>query len=316
MAIRAPDFRIGSSFCVTFSPDGEHLAVVGQGVVLWSVSKRKRLRSNRMLRYAAAVAFSPDGASFVVKNTLGEMLLCETATADPIARFKRRGQDEGAAPLFATADLILDGSWSGEIRARDVTRLLPRVLWKGANHMVVGVMQSTRQVGFAVTARCDPSGKHVSCADQILIGDASDKPSLRALERKWDALRRAALSPDGDRVAVRHGRPEQVEIVDLARNRVVASSSSIAGGTGHNLAWSPDGCVIVLIEKAGFSFRRSADLAEIGWVPSLYPSDVAFSKDGQFVAFGDWSKGVVRSWPAVFAELGNPRPSAPSSSVV
>lgn len=281
-------------------------------MVIWSVVKRKRLRSNRMLSHPSAVTFSPDGESFLIKSTRGEMLLCDTATADPLSRFVPRGHDEGAAPVFANTDRIIDGSWSGEIRARDVTHLTPQVLWSDAHRMVTQVMHSSDRWVYVVNATVThPCHERGAALDQLLIAEGPDSSSLRVLERQWPMLRSAALSPNGDRVAVRYGGPhERVEIVSLDSGLVVAAASTIAGGTGHRLSWSLDGRILVLVEKAGFSLRDANDLAEVGRVASEYPAHVSFSRDGQLVAFGDWSNGFVRSWPAMLSELVDAHPLA------
>jgi hypothetical protein len=318
MKIKSPGFRIGASYATAFSMDGEHLGVVGpRGVALWSVASRRRLRTLRLLRHPAAVAFAPDGQTFVVKNTLGELLLAETATVDPIARFAPPTQDEGANPVFAAPDLIIDGSWSGEIRARDTTRLMPRVLWRGKSRMVGQVMRAGDVWAFEVTAiHSHPEFESAAGADQVLVADAPDGARLRAVERTWRFLRGAALSPDGRLLSVRYGAERRiVEVLDVSTGRVVAFAGSDFGGTGWAHGWAPDGKVLVLVERRGFSFRDTSDLREIGWLPSEYPAHVSFSAERGLIALGDWSTGVVAPWPELLTEITARQPAGASASM-
>lgn len=315
MKVAAPGFSIRRSYHVTFSPDGDHLAVIGRDVVLWSVRERKPLRACRQPRNPSAVDFSPDGARFVVKSTHGELLVCETATAQPIARFAPEEQDEGANPLFASNDRIIDGSWSGEIRVRDATDLTPRVLWRDAHRMVTQVVRSAGRWAFVATAtHRHPDFESDTGGDQVLLGEAPEGRPLRALGRRWRFLHAAALSPVADRVAVRYGTTEPaIEVVDAATGRVTAAGASAFGGTTHEIAWSPDGRVLVLVEAGGFSFRDAADLREIGWLPNEYAASVCFSPDGRLIACGGWQAGLVAPWPELLASVPHGRPPGAST---
>lgn len=139
MAIRAPGFRIRSSYEVVFSPDEQYLATIGRDVVLWSVAKRARLRSTRLLSHPAHLAFAPSSSAFAAKNTGGEIVTCATSTADPLARFVPDHHDEGANPVYLKEDVLLDGSWSGEIRLRASSTLWPHVVFRGDHAMVTRV---------------------------------------------------------------------------------------------------------------------------------------------------------------------------------
>jgi WD40 repeat protein len=306
MRVRAPGFRIGASYSVAFSPDGEHLAVVGRDVVLWSVSRRKRLRSSRLLSNPSAAVFAPDGSSFVVKNTGGEFLVCETASADPIARARPAARDEGTAPLYASGTAIVDGSWSGEIRERNVRDLAkPRVLWRGEHQMILQVLQAAGVWAFPVSVKHGhPAFESQAAGDQVFISNALGLTPLRTLGPIWDTLRSASLSPQGERIAVRSGTTApKLEILTVAEGSAIAVGVSKFGGTGYEHAWSPDGSIVVTIEEGGFSFRESKQLEEVGWIPSDYPAAVSFSPDGCLIALGDWRRGFVSDWASLLAEL-------------
>lgn len=124
MRIRAPGFRLGSGYHVAFSDCSRFLATVGRRVTLWDVAGRVALHRNNLLRHPSSLAFAPDGASYVVKSTSGELLVCTTAHGDPISRYRPRPPAEGARIMFSgDGQHLLDGSWDGRIAMRRVEGL-------------------------------------------------------------------------------------------------------------------------------------------------------------------------------------------------
>lgn len=305
MKIKPPGFRVRSSYSIAFSPDGEHLATVGREVVLWSVSRRKRLRSNSMLKHPSNVAFSPDGLCFCIKSTAGEILTCVTASADPLARFIPDFHDEGPGVLYFGEHRIVDGSWAGEIRVRPSGDLRPHVIWSAEQTQVNSVLRAADGDAWAF-AVCPKHGhpEFERGADSIFVSPSPDPAAFVPLQRQWSMLRSAALSPTGKRLAVRFGAKEHfVEVVDTRSSQVLATAVATQGGTDWSMCWSPGGEHLILVERGGFSFRRASDLREVGWLPTEYPSSVAFSPGAHLIALGDWSNGFVMPWPALLSEL-------------
>lgn len=305
MKIKAPGFRVGPSYSLAFSPDGQYLAAVGRSVVLWSVSRRERLRSNSVLKDPAFVAFSPTGTSLAIKNTVGEIVVCETATADPMARYVPGKVDEGPGPVFYRNDLMIDASWSGEIRVRSTADLTPRVLWSASNVMVEDVMCAVGGRPWAFTVSRKHGDAEVgSPADFVLLNDDPELAGFVKLQPAWQVLRSAALSPSGEHLAVRFGAKEHfVEIVEVRTSKKLSTAEIGQGGTGWRMCWSPESTHVVLVERSGFSFRAAHDLREVAWLPSEYPADVAFSPAGNLIALGGWKNGIVAPWPAVLDQL-------------
>jgi WD40 repeat protein len=311
--IEAPGFRIRRSFETAFSPDGDLLATVGRDVTIWSVSDRKRLRSTRMVSHPSSLAFSPDSAHLLVKSTRGDLHMCATASADPVYHFQSPAHNEGPGPLFVSDDSIVDANWSGEIRLRQLFDGEERVVWRGASQMIVDVSATFGCWACAVSAKHDhPDFAHPDGADLVVVSDFPRLNAFRSLKARWRNLKSIALSPTGQLLAVRQGfGTPLIEVRRIATGEAVASSVCPIGGTGAALAWAPDGATLVLVSDGGFSFRETTTLREVGWLPSEYPSSVAFSPSGRLVALGDWSNGIVAEWPALLSALEQ-RPSGTS----
>src|SRR5689334_19545759 len=95
MRIRAPGFRLRSSYEVAFSPSGELLATIGRDVTIWDVAARAVLAKNSLLRHPSHIAFSPDAAYYAIKNTSGEIILCRVPDGDLIGHHSPSEADEG-----------------------------------------------------------------------------------------------------------------------------------------------------------------------------------------------------------------------------
>jgi hypothetical protein len=306
MQLRAPGFRIrSSSYQLAFSPGGDCLAVVGRDVALWSVPKRARLRSARLLSHPASVAFAPSGSVFAVKNTGGEILLCQTATAATLSRFVPDRHDEGANLMFLSESTLLDASWAGEVRVREASNLTPRIVYSAPHSMVTRVSRSRGEGLYAcVVEAIHTHPEFEAGADHVLISARPEAGDFAPVGASRRFLRTAALAPSGRTLALRYGTPEHtLAIVDVATGRVAASTAVTQGGTGWALEWSGDGRYVALVESGGFSFRDAETLREVGWLPSPYPSAVDFAPDRGLVALGDWEGGAVAPWPGLLQHL-------------
>lgn len=258
-----------------------------------------------MLKHPSHVAFAPDGLSLAAKSTTGALLLVDTASADPIAHFKPTGRDEGANLKFASGSTIVDASWTGEVRCREIADLEPEIPWRDDSVMLARVMHARAAYKWSFVAQpIDPSGKRPG----FLLA-SKDLKTFRPGKRSWPLLRDAAIAPQGDRVAVQSGGQEpKLEILLCDDEHTLAAASVTQGGTGTAIEWSPDASLVACAEKGGFSFRSATDLREVGWLPSEYPSSISFSEGGGMIALGDWKQGLVAPWPELLDSL-RPRPT-------
>jgi WD40 repeat protein len=119
--------RIGASYAVAFSSDGRRLAVVSKAVSVFDLDRRKRLFQARPVPQLSDVQFSPDGRTLLVKNTRGRVVLL-SAENGTVIRTLDEGGREGCAPRFSSCGgYVLDGSWDGDLRLREVSS--GTVLW-------------------------------------------------------------------------------------------------------------------------------------------------------------------------------------------
>jgi hypothetical protein len=139
--------------------------------------------------------------------------------------------------------------------------------------MVTAVLRAPSLWAFVVKATVDhPDRASDAGADRIFLSRSLDEGSFAALGRRWHSIHSAALSPTGERIAVRSGTKQRIlEVIDVASARIAAAGMSEFGGSGSELAWTPDGGSLMLVERKGFSFRDAADLREIGWLPTTRP---------------------------------------------
>jgi WD40 repeat protein len=301
MKLKSPAFEIRASYELDFSPGGDRLLVVGRDVALWSVVQRKRLHTISYVRHPSNAVFSPDGSTIVIKDTQGSFMTCDSATTDPLLTFRAPERDEGTKPVFFDSHRFIDASWSGEIRIRSLNDLTPTTLWRTPNAMIKHIARSSSTWVFAVSLKHDHPNFE-SGGDFLLVTPDPTQGVFVAFPRTWRFLRTCALSPNGDRVAIRVGAQNPgLEIVDLPAAHLVCSVPVKQGGTELNVIWAPDGRQLIVAEDGGFSIRNADDLEQIGWWPTRYPADVAFSPDGAFVALADWKRGVVLSWKDLLA---------------
>lgn len=116
-------FKIGSALAVRFSPDGKRLAVISNRLTVWDVYSKKKLFSIRPMSHISRVIFSPDGKRIALKNSSGQIIVCDAAKDKVLCDFKNHSPNssDGADPVFSgCGNFIIDGTWDGEILVHNV----------------------------------------------------------------------------------------------------------------------------------------------------------------------------------------------------
>lgn len=295
MRLKAPGFKLGTSYDLTFSPSAEWLAAVGRQVTLWSVAQRRAFARNSLLHDPSYVVFSPDESCYAIKNTAGEIVVCSLPEGDPISRYTPDVREEGCRLAFTKdASCLVDGSWGGKVVMRRASTMEDLSTVSFGQCMVVDASHTADRDlwAFAVSARHDHPNFEQG-ADFIvlctLVGEM-----LKEVKRlgPFMNLRNVRLRRDGGQVAAIHGRTELL-VLDVQEEERITTAPLEAGGTGSSLTWSPDGRILAAVHQEGISFFDALTLQEIVCREDPYPSAVAFSADGALLGLGSWKEGVV-----------------------
>jgi WD40 repeat protein len=294
MATKAPGFRLRSSYDVAFSPSGEMLATVGKQrqATLWNVRQRRQIAVNKLLTHPSSVTFSPDGACYAIKNTLGEIVICTVSRGELVSRYKPDGQNEGCRILFsADSQYLIDGSWEGRMDVRSVTNLEPTFSEGFEGCMVSDASASGDRTVWAFVVR-----------DHVLFRrwPLDAKGSLQRMV-PLPALCCARLSPDGNRLAVIQ-KWITLSVFDLKTNAITATTKLESAATFAALTWSPDGKLLGTVQEGRWTLHVSDDLKQVGALAGPYPCALDFSPDGSLIALGSWERGVVLPLTEVLQE--------------
>ncbi|CAN5179924.1 hypothetical protein BH24GEM2_BH24GEM2_07670 [soil metagenome] len=305
MRLKAPGFRLGTSYDLTFSPSAEWLATVGRQVTLWSVAQRRAFARNSLLRDPSYVAFAPDESCYAIKNTAGEIIVCSLPEGDPISRYTPDVGEEGCRLAFTRdASCLIDGSWGGKVVIRQARTMEELSTIEFGQSMVVGASHAADRDlwAFAVSARHGHPNFEQG-ADFIVLCILVAE-TLKEVKRfgPFINLTNMQLRRDGGQLAAIHGRTELL-VLDVQSEERIATAPLEMGGTGSSLTWSPDGRILAAVHQEGISFFDAMTLQEIVCREDPYPSAVAFSADGALLGLGSWKEGVVLPVPDVIPSV-------------
>lgn len=291
--------RVGKSFQLRFSADGDYVIAVGRDIVVWSLRERKRVGSVRPFSHPAHLDLSPRGDRVVVKNTAGRIAVLSAPHLVPISLFPGDQASEGCQALYSPCgSRIVDGSWGGALRVLDgeTGEAVHEEMF--ADVMINSLACDARRNLYAYI-------KQPKCKDRD-----SALPFSQIMLRKWpfedhpelelrveDGYANAAIpSPDGSRIAVIHMKAASelsLQVVDLSTGKYCGRRSILFGGTAWSLGWSPDGALLCCVERGQLSVFDSSSLRLLGRCLDPYPCSVDFSSDGEHIAIGSWEKGMV-----------------------
>ena len=303
MRIRKPGFRIGAAVHVAFSSTGRLLAQVGRRVVIHDVATGNTLlRSQWHYPHAAYATFGAGDAWAAIRSTTGAIAVLELPGGDPLSRLPPTNDVADDSPLMAgpTGEHVVEACISGTLRVRTARTLVVNYVERHPADMLSSVSASadlnTWAIAFNRRQLADPTPP--PCRIEIRRWPLSTG-TRRTLGDRFGHVEALALAPDGRRVAVlerrnEDGRPQEVlSIISVRTGAVEQQAVGLMWRGPYALTWAPSQDRLVVVTTEGHALLEPSTLGVVGRFPGKYCSDAAFSPDGQLLALGYWTHGIV-----------------------
>jgi WD40 repeat protein len=299
---RGDTVRIGPSFELRVDPGAARAVSLGRNVTLLDLKTKKPLVRSHPFSHPSHVNWSADGTKLCIKSTSGELVVADAASLEINARLQPKAVGEGCEVVFSPeGGRVLDGTWDGLLALYDVQSGSRQLEHLFPECMLTSIVSSPshRLAAFVVqpkeSADLGPGPQH-----KIYIVEWSDLSlNLRELPRKWQTIDSLAFDTSEKFLAVlRHDAAypkARLETVELSSCEIRASRNCALGSCGSEVAWSPDGLTLAVVEQDGFHFYAVDTMREVAHEAFQYACHVEFSPDGDWIALGAWSKGVIRS---------------------
>jgi hypothetical protein len=201
-----------------------------------------------------------------------------------LLRLGGRQFGEGSPPAFAYDGAMIDGSWNGDLLARDIKSGATLLHERERLRMVSLVAASPDRQLFAYSEESRGTDS-LSAVIRVRQWPFSDHGPVTLCE----TASVDALALNGDLVAgvIDH----QLQIRSSATGEIAASCEVPISGTGWGVAWWPDTDRLVVAGGRRFVMFNSA-LDELWALDSQYPCDVAIAGDG--------SRALLAAWDGAF----------------
>jgi hypothetical protein len=236
------------------------------------------------MSHPSEVAFSPSGHELAVKSTSGECVILDGADLGILLHLGGRQFGEGSPLAFAYDGAMIDGSWNGDLLARDITS--------------GGTLFHERERRRMVSLVAASPDRHLFAYSEESRGTDSLTAVIRM--RRWpfsdhepvtlcDVTRVNALALNDDLLAgvIDH----QLQIRSSATGEVAASCELPITAT-WGVAWWPDTDRLVVAGGRRFVMFNSA-LDELWALDAEYPCDVAISRDGSRALLAAWDGALM-----------------------
>jgi len=244
------------------------------------------------------VDFSSDDKLLVVKSTWGEIAVLDAANGEKLTSYRPKRQDEGAEIRFAPeGDLLVDGSWTGEIRVRPAAS--PSAFESFAfDGELINSVSRNRDGDLWLFGHTTKYNAAVAEAPRPYV--SLWKWPLRAPQSTINVglkiLDEASLAPTAPYIAVvgycANDKSKVLRILSID-GELLASTKLELGGTGSSTRWSPDSKLIGTIMKGRFVVYAAPDLTPYATYEEEYPADLAILSSGSEIILGSWSAGRI-----------------------
>ncbi|MCD4781808.1 MAG: WD40 repeat domain-containing protein [Candidatus Omnitrophica bacterium] len=288
--------NIGPSYSLKFAPDGNRLAVIAKAILLIDIKENKSIFSVKSLKDPSSAVFSPNGEMLLVKNTKGSIVFLSSRDGSSIHK-SEKGISEGSVPLFSKCgNYVIDGSWNGDLRVRNVTSGDCEWCHKFSEEMIEGVHNLEKDLKWLVihgmhapTDNDSPPPPYLSIWDYPI---PKEEP-IRVVRPALPFISASTPSPDGQLLVVVYGAPpSKLAIIDLKNGSVLCDVNIKSGGCGSAVSWSMSG-LIASVQQERIEIYKADSLNHIGGIDVPDASDVDWSPQGDLLAIGSWKNGRI-----------------------
>lgn len=287
--------QIGTSYSAIFSRDGSLLATLGRSVWVWDVASHTKLFRAHPFSHPSSADFSPDNSEVTVKSTSGQIAIISAASGKTMVDFRNYEDGEGCNVLYSPCgEYLIDGTWDGRLSVRRAKTGKREFVQDFPDEMIQGIYRSSTSGRWVIA-----HGPKATTDDQPPPLDYFSIWEWPFRAGKFDLLDKripfvmsAALSPDGNSLAVAHGGPPtSLSVLKLVDGSCIGTVVVEYGGTGSELGWSSDGRYIGSIQDETIVFYEFPSLSQVNKVSLEFPSDITFSPRQDLIALGSWQTG-------------------------
>lgn len=312
-------FKLSKSYEAKFSPDGSFLLTIARDVRLWSVTERKKVWRSHPFSHPSWIEFSPDGSSFVVKSTSGQMMTFDTLTGQRGVDFQNHQEGEGSNVCFSNSgEELIDGSRHGLVSVRSALtgEVLSQRYFEG--EMICRVLHPASRSFFitehhpkARTSNLPPENGYFVRWDWPF---GNSEPQVLPFSFRF--LNGSALSPCGTMMVVTHGAPpREMEAISVGNGERCWKKKVDLGGSGNTLRWSHCGKFIAAVQKGRVAIYAADSGSYLGSRHFNFPASIDFSRDGNLIAFADWEQGLVEPFDLNLLEKDAECPDRPPTAL-
>lgn len=239
--------------------------------------------------------FSPDGKLLLSSGEDRTMKLWDVATNKLIRTYRGHGDRVFSVNFAPDGKRIVTTSFDGSFR-----------VWNTATGK-----QTRRVRGHSMNAKFLSDGKRFAAGDSVVrVIDANTGKTLRRFEGDTMAIYAMAVSPD-DRYVVTGGQDNVIKVWDIETGSLAGTRPSRDGVTFTDLAFTPDGCHLVVTDGNDLTLLELSSLRVVRVFESHAATAISVAPDGKtFVAAGN---GAVRVWSI---DIGGDEPSGRALAVV
>jgi hypothetical protein len=193
----------------------------------------------------------------------------------------------------------MDGTWNGLLALYDALTSQRQREYHFPKCMLTTIKSSPSfaRGAFVVQPKVAPGLSPGPQNKLYVVEYSASGLTLRELPRKWNKIAAIAFDPTETCLAVLSHNPypkASLEIVAIESCEILASRDCMLNASGSDVAWSPDGRTLAVVEKGGINFYAREAMKLVACEEFKLPYHVAFSPDGKWIALGASGAGLIK----------------------